>query len=695
MASMLAPSIWVSTDHSHRRLFEVIPSPVRKAWDKWNVRGSILLSFLCQIIIGLMGNRRKHTVSKLTDTLVWGAYLLSDWVANFGLGVISSKIGDPIHQSNSEQDDDSVLLAFWATLFLVHLGGPASITAYALEDNALWRRSLALWLIQSIRVLYIVLLAWRNTGLSYLSIAMLVNGFIKYGERTWALYSASIDYRRDKMIPPLDPTIHGKKFIIEESTNDSNHLVSLDDHESKAALDIIRTPQDLLDNFMHLFVSLFKDLVLSYDYLQKHQSYFRELKPEHAFGMVAVQLGYAYNFFYTKASVFHRDLFINLVAITLFLETGVLICFGFIINAESHMVTSDQIMLTWSLLVEIVLLDAWSSDVVTNSNEQFYLPYVLHSSHSSNVDELYGFYEISSKRTWVNVIPQCNFLTLSLQHNKDSVNFNQLKELLNKRILKPTKELHHHIFNHLIKKSELISGGQNVSKYGVNDAIEARGLKSIEWTKMLEFHQSILTWHVATDICYYYSITDHEDDDPKKSISKMISEYMLYILVKQRHMLPVGTGLISFRDTCAETIQVLRQLKIELPSKNVQEACEKLLGVRPDSVRRSESKSVIVEACRLARSLVIEMEKKEMWELLKVVWVEILVSAATQCKADQHAQQLRKGGEFLTHVWLLSAHLGIMEQFQVRPSLANPPMNQVNRNERDETPVDAVGEENL
>ncbi|KAM7468849.1 hypothetical protein LguiA_007032 [Lonicera macranthoides] len=43
----------------------------------------------------------------------------------------------------------------------------------------------------------------------------------------------------------------------------------------------------------------------------------------------------------------------------------------------------------------------------------------------------------------------------------------------------------------------------------------------------------------------------------------------------------------------------------------------------------------------------------------------MLAYAATHCRGRHHAQQLRKGGELLTHVWLLMAHLGITEQFQI------------------------------
>jgi hypothetical protein len=43
----------------------------------------------------------------------------------------------------------------------------------------------------------------------------------------------------------------------------------------------------------------------------------------------------------------------------------------------------------------------------------------------------------------------------------------------------------------------------------------------------------------------------------------------------------------------------------------------------------------------------------------------MLCHAASQCRGLNHAKQLSQGGEWLTHVWLLMAHLGITEQFQI------------------------------
>ncbi|KAK7829036.1 hypothetical protein CFP56_029673 [Quercus suber] len=103
-------------------------------------------------------------------------------------------------------------------------------------------------------------------------------------------------------------------------------------------------------------------------------------------------------------------------------------------------------------------------------------------------------------------------------------------------------------------------------------------------------------------------------------------------------------------------------------------ACSMLLQVNteipPSKVKGDRSKSVLFDACRLAKSLqslatAKEWDSAKKWELICHVWVEMLSYAASHCQWNHHAQQLTQGGELLTHVWLLIAHLGITEQFQI------------------------------
>ena len=79
------------------------------------------------------------------------------------------------------------------------------------------------------------------------------------------------------------------------------------------------------------------------------------------------------------------------------------------------------------------------------------------------------------------------------------------------------------------------------------------------------------------------------------------------------------------------------------------------------------SNFVMFHACKLASALGPGEEK---WEIIKNVWLEMLCHAAGQCKGRLHAQQLRRGGELLTHAWLLMAHFGLTDHFQIPSSPA-------------------------
>ena len=55
----------------------------------------------------------------------------------------------------------------------------------------------------------------------------------------------------------------------------------------------------------------------------------------------------------------------------------------------------------------------------------------------------------------------------------------------------------------------------------------------------------------------------------------------------------------------------------------------------------------------------IRWDVDEKWEMIGEVWMEMMTHAASHCSWKAHAQQLRHGGELLTHVALIMAHLGL------------------------------------
>ena len=106
-------------------------------WREWEIQILVLLSFTLQVILLVFARIRRRKGSALLRILLWLAYLMADSTAIYTLGHLSLRT-----RSNSGNEKKRHLMAFWAPFLLLHLGGPDTITAYALEDNELWLRHL-------------------------------------------------------------------------------------------------------------------------------------------------------------------------------------------------------------------------------------------------------------------------------------------------------------------------------------------------------------------------------------------------------------------------------------------------------------------------------------------------------------------------------------------------------------------------
>ncbi|VVA30374.1 Hypothetical predicted protein [Prunus dulcis] len=204
--------------------------------------------------------------------------------------------------------------------------------------------------------------------------------------------------------------------------------------------------------------------------------------------------------------------------------------------------------------------------------------------------------------------------------------------------------------------------------------------EKLSWSLVeVPFDQSILLWHIAKDLCYYTDLEKYQEiptPNSKHNFSKLVSNYLMHILVTRPFMLPKGIGKIRFRDTCADATNFFEKRRSIISGSNGKGRARQVLlelntDVDPESVIGDRSKTVVFTGCRLAKQLQsLETEEEwgneEKWEMIAKVWIEMLCYAASQCGWNEHAQHLRKGGELLTHVCLLMANFGLSEQFQIR-----------------------------
>lgn len=252
---------------------------------------------------------------------------------------------------------------------------------------------------------------------------------------------------------------------------------------------------------------------------------------------------------------------------------------------------------------------------------------------------------------------QCNVLDRFFEREPDIIS-QYLKECLvwnGEKVPDGIKEL---IFDELKRRAE-IDGDRKLGTY-MGDKILLQEIDCSE----VEFDQSVLLWHLATDLCYHTDDDDDENRKFKREIPVLLSNYMVHLLITSPFMLPSGIGQIRVQDTRAEAIEFFDG------QRNIsrREACEMLLKVDtrlpPSQVKGDRSKSLLFDACRLAQSL-RSPQVGERWEKITQAWLDILTFAAAQCKWSDHAEKLSQGGELLTHVWLLMAHFGMTDHFQI------------------------------
>ncbi|XP_048129568.1 uncharacterized protein LOC125313720 [Rhodamnia argentea] len=176
---------------------------------------------------------------------------------------------------------------------------------------------------------------------------------------------------------------------------------------------------------------------------------------------------------------------------------------------------------------------------------------------------------------------------------------------------------------------------------------DADGNNLLRYVNQARYDSSILCWHIATEI--WYNMEKATERNERREFGKILSDYMLYLLLNQHDMVSGVAGAAQM--TLADMVLDLSD-HIGDATKDTAELCKRLY----DYPSHKFGISTLNEGLGLARQMASLGEKK--WEVMSGVWVEMLSYAASHIKGDAHVRGLSKGGELLAFVWLLMAHFG-------------------------------------
>jgi hypothetical protein len=184
------------------------------------------------------------------------------------------------------------------------------------------------------------------------------------------------------------------------------------------------------------------------------------------------------------------------------------------------------------------------------------------------------------------------------------------------------------------------------------------------WSLKKPFDESVLIWHIATDLCLYHPNTSPQCRQGKRTQhSREISNYMVYLLLIRPEMLMPGTRSDLFTSV---STKILGNSKGPFDTEEM--IAQEILNM-PMLPTPSD---LISDASKLAKALIEMNDEKERWTVIEGVWVEMLCNSASRCRGYLHAKSLGEGGECLTTICLLLAEMG-METLADRHQRSEPP----------------------
>uniref|UniRef100_A0A0E0E6U9 DUF4220 domain-containing protein n=1 Tax=Oryza meridionalis TaxID=40149 RepID=A0A0E0E6U9_9ORYZ len=758
--------------------------PVPQKDSEWEIRVAVLLSLLLQVILIFVGPMRKRTSQPVPRFAIWACYLLADWVADLALGLLLNNLGN-IGSSSSHLSAGAgggpPIFAFWTPFLLLHLGGPDTMTAYSVDDNELWRRHLIGLLFELFSALVVFSCSIRSNPMIPATALIFVVGVIKYGERTYSLYSGSVDGVIAKIFRAPDPGPNYAKLMTEfDSKKNAGLLVEItiaNGEASKAkeglqqgneVLETTKSLEAIAYEFFTMFRVLYVDINLSYKERRNSQAYFldrRDITADKAFEVMEVELNYLYDMVYTKAPVSHSSagcvlrficttcLVVAIVHFVLLDKTGILpvdrgITYALLLGGLALDVAAILMLLCSNRM--IVFLEAkhmaWLSRVARavrlqprrwseRTSQLNFICYCLgkpkeqegrrhccrrktippsvmrfliwvadKASLRETLDDFFFIQRKEGDERAPTTIDALAYVFVGLQREaikvRDSEDYSLMKKLCSyrgERTLRDDEELVRDIQMELtmatreelnLRLTEEESSSSTTKKKEAeeitHDVLQLADKKKKEIDDLVkekldgvlrnsierEFDESLLLWHIATDLCCHreWEGTRTQDTKGLVSMSETLSEYMLYLLVCQPKILlaSAGVGQLTYQDTCAEARRFFKSAEAWDP--NHDDARRMLLSVntskKPADVKGDRSKSVLFDACILAKVL-RELDYNTMWRVVAGVWREMLTYAAGKCQGSTHVRQLSRGGELITMAWFLMAHMGMGDVYRI------------------------------
>ncbi|CAL5050624.1 unnamed protein product [Urochloa decumbens] len=663
----------------------------------------VLFSALIWILVELLGSRRRQYSHGFFRFFVWAVYTLFTVLGPYTIGLL---------QDGPFRDQTFVL---WGTILLLIQVSADSLSVYSIHDIEQRKRVLVQHMLQTILVLWLIvnskghnrsytatiwifwiqsiILTYRKSG--FLSNASKKGGLLKQSKvvadymmieheqipqdfNPVTMQGYKYIFHGEEQVASLLPTAPEYRVEFKEVTRTTINMFS--GSRSICTIDSVwrwietrrfyteGTKETVKD--VALAFSLFKllkrrlcgyqigeaGLAKTLDFvllglISENGNYIR------TFGVIEMELAFLYDFLYTgfdtKGPRYTGWQFYFLVVSVTFWNSisGAFSRHYHRSNLEQRVHGTD--VPHWVTIVLLIIVLALSSlptlpdrrarwTIVGSIQSPFFLQSTGQKWKFSSVKR-------QTKKSWQRALGQCSLLQDFDYHpwnvlpllSLGLVDATREGQKAGKRIMLTDELIERVLSGFKERNGQLQDGQSSLARNQLGN--------QFSWACTLPTHtHKILVWHIGTTIAM-----DGHPVPPTGNhrVAKTLSDYCAYLVAFVPDMLP-GHGYDTQRIFDAVVMEARQQLT---GCDTVSSRCEKLM--------RSNSGCTILElGGRLGRELRDVVPEEQRWKVLADFWAEFILFLAPSSNADIHAEKLAAGGEFMTHLWALLTHAGILER---------------------------------
>ncbi|CAN6382110.1 unnamed protein product [Urochloa humidicola] len=173
--------------------------------------------------------------------------------------------------------------------------------------------------------------------------------------------------------------------------------------------------------------------------------------------------------------------------------------------------------------------------------------------------------------------------------------------------------------------------------------------------------RTIVVWHIATTLCEQQLDIKARDADTVK-IASTLSKYCMHLLAFAPNLLPDHSSISEsiLDESIDEASKLLKEAKGK--NKKFEGRCEVLRQISTDDCVDDETR-LVAQGIHLARQLTGNIQDSTTrWKVLSDFWAEMMLYVLPSDDAWAHLEVLARGGEFITHLWALVTHAGVLNR---------------------------------